>query len=153
MGSIRVMIQFKLVFVLMLHGKLRIWFIAGVKVTEWPKSIGDLNCNYKFGQCRTRGCVRTRFRNYVCACTQEFGLWFGFMFRVRVAPALQRGTFKVGITIHWYSDLHTVLTEFGFSIMIGYRIRVVLTIWILCLSVVSFRLMGEIKARLKFVLD
>lgn len=48
------------------------------------------------------------------------------MFRVRVPPALQRGTFKVGIVIDWYSDLHTALIEFDFSIMIGLRIRLYL---------------------------
>lgn len=51
--------------------------------------------------------------------------------------------------IHWYLDLDRVLAEFGFSIMIGFRMRVVLKIWIFCLSAVSFRLMGGIKSKLK----
>lgn len=41
------------------------------------------------------------------------------------------------------------MIEFGFSIIVGFRIRVVLKIWILCLIVVSLRFMGGIKARFK----
>lgn len=154
MDNSRISIQFKFLFFLVLHVKLRIWFIAGVKATGWPKSIARFstrawNYNYRFGQSRTRLWVRISFRSYVCACTQEFGFWFVFMFRVSVTPTLQRRTFKVDIMIHWYLDLDRVLAEFGFSIMIGFRMRVVLKIWIFCLSAVSFRLMGGIKSKLK----
>lgn len=129
-----------------------------MKVTEWPKGFAGFgfrgwSYNYGFGQSRTRVCVRISFRSYVCACTQQFGLWFGFMFRVRVPPALQRGTFKVGIVIDWYSDLHTALIEFDFSIMIGLRIRVVFKIWVFAWVWLVLGWWVGLRLGLKFGLD
>lgn len=56
----------------------------------------------------------------------DYGLALCLDFRVRVTPTLQRGTFKVGVMIYWYySDLDRVLIAFGFSILVGFRNRVV----------------------------